>query len=235
MLADLRESGSIEQDADIVIFIYRDEYYNPESEQRGMAEIIVAKHRNGPTGTSRLAFLEQYTKFDEPGGRVSRRRPYGGRRRSRGARDAGAALRRAPLLEVAAAPFEPARVVAVGDGHHLLGDDRPFVEVGGDVVRGRADHLTPRSCACAYGRAPANDGRNEWWMLIMRCSHASTIQRGARACSAASTTRSGAASSRSAASRVPDRLAPGGASVSSRPGGAGTARRSARRARACVS
>jgi len=46
-----------------VIFIYRDEYYNPESEQRGMAEIIVAKHRNGPTGASRLAFLEQYTKF----------------------------------------------------------------------------------------------------------------------------------------------------------------------------
>src|SRR5436189_354750 len=63
MLADLRESGSIEQDADVVIFIYRDEYYNPESEQRGMAEIIVAKHRNGPTGASRLAFLEQYTKF----------------------------------------------------------------------------------------------------------------------------------------------------------------------------
>ena len=63
MLADLRESGSIEQDADIVIFIYRDEFYNPESEQRGMAEIIVAKHRNGPTGASRLAFLEQYTKF----------------------------------------------------------------------------------------------------------------------------------------------------------------------------
>jgi replicative DNA helicase len=55
--------NSIEQDADIVIFIYRDEYYNPESEQRGMAEIIVAKHRNGPTGASRLAFLEQYTKF----------------------------------------------------------------------------------------------------------------------------------------------------------------------------
>ena len=63
MLADLRESGSIEQDADVVIFIYRDDVYNPESEQRGMAEIIVAKHRNGPTGTTRLAFLEQYTKF----------------------------------------------------------------------------------------------------------------------------------------------------------------------------
>jgi replicative DNA helicase len=55
--------NSIEQDADVVIFIYRDEYYNPESAQRGMAEIIVAKHRNGPTGASRLAFLEQYTKF----------------------------------------------------------------------------------------------------------------------------------------------------------------------------
>jgi replicative DNA helicase len=55
--------NSIEQDADVVLFIYRDEYYNPESDQRGMAEIIVAKHRNGPVGTSRLAFLEQYTKF----------------------------------------------------------------------------------------------------------------------------------------------------------------------------
>ena len=63
MLADLRESGSIEQDADVVIFIYRDDVYNPDSEQRGMAEIIVAKHRNGPTGVTRLAFLEQYTKF----------------------------------------------------------------------------------------------------------------------------------------------------------------------------
>ena len=55
--------NSIEQDADQVLFIYRDEYYNPESDQRGMAEIIVAKHRNGPTGSTRLAFLEQYTKF----------------------------------------------------------------------------------------------------------------------------------------------------------------------------
>jgi len=63
MLADLRESGSIEQDADVVCFIYRDEEYNPESEHRGTAEIIVAKHRNGPTGSSRLAFLNHLTKF----------------------------------------------------------------------------------------------------------------------------------------------------------------------------
>jgi replicative DNA helicase len=55
--------NSIEQDADVVLFIYRDEYYNPESDQRGTAEIIVAKHRNGPTGTSRLAFLDHFTKF----------------------------------------------------------------------------------------------------------------------------------------------------------------------------
>ena len=63
MLADLRESGSLEQDADVVMFIYRDEVYNPESDQRGMAEIIVAKHRNGPTGIARLAFLDHLTKF----------------------------------------------------------------------------------------------------------------------------------------------------------------------------
>jgi replicative DNA helicase len=63
MLADLRESGALEQDADVVGFIYRDEIYNPESDQRGTAEIIIAKHRNGPTGSTRLAFLDQYTKF----------------------------------------------------------------------------------------------------------------------------------------------------------------------------
>lgn len=64
MLADLRESGSLEQDADVVMFLYRDEVYNPESPDKGSAEVIIAKHRSGPTGVKRLVFLGQYTRFD---------------------------------------------------------------------------------------------------------------------------------------------------------------------------
>jgi len=63
MLSDLRESGAIEQDADLVVFIYRDEYYNPNTDKKNIAEIIIAKQRNGPTGTIELVWLGQYTKF----------------------------------------------------------------------------------------------------------------------------------------------------------------------------
>ncbi len=63
VMSDLRESGSLEQDADLIMFIYRDEYYNPESEKKGIAEIIISKHRNGPVGSIELVFLKELTKF----------------------------------------------------------------------------------------------------------------------------------------------------------------------------
>jgi replicative DNA helicase len=63
MLSDLRETGALEQDSDVVVFLYRDEIYNPDTPDRGTAEILVAKHRSGPTGKVRLAWLDRYTKF----------------------------------------------------------------------------------------------------------------------------------------------------------------------------
>jgi len=63
-LSDLRESGAIEQDADVVLLLFREEYYTPTEENQGMSELIIAKQRNGPTGTVKLAFIKEYTRFE---------------------------------------------------------------------------------------------------------------------------------------------------------------------------
>ena len=63
MLSDLRESGALEQDADIVAFIYREDYYNPDTEDKNITEFIIAKHRNGPVGTVKLFFQKEFTRF----------------------------------------------------------------------------------------------------------------------------------------------------------------------------
>jgi replicative DNA helicase len=65
ILSDLRESGAIEQDADIVLFLYRDDYYNPETDEKNICEVLVSKHRSGPTGVVKLAWLDKYTKFGD--------------------------------------------------------------------------------------------------------------------------------------------------------------------------
>jgi replicative DNA helicase len=74
-LADLRESGALEQDADVVLFIYREDQYHPTEENQGIAEIIIGKQRNGPTGTVKLAFIKEYTRFENLDWRHSQARP----------------------------------------------------------------------------------------------------------------------------------------------------------------
>jgi replicative DNA helicase len=130
LLSDLRESGQIEQDADLVMFIYRDEYYNRDSERPGEADIIVAKHRNGPVGDVVLTFLSRYPKFAT----AYRAPPGGGDGAPGGAAGGGAHLggpTPAPSRDLDDSGAAPGNVVdlrppppAEDDGHGS--EDDPF-------------------------------------------------------------------------------------------------------------
>jgi len=65
ILSDLRDSGSIEQDADVVLFLYREEVYTPDTEEKGLAEVLIRKHRNGPIGDRRLRFVDRFARFED--------------------------------------------------------------------------------------------------------------------------------------------------------------------------